>query len=353
MLERYLDYGYFPTPPLYYLSIYLLSYLIPVYPYIISAIIVLTISSFLKYLFAFKYLKEGIETSSRRILLIGVLSFSLMFAAPVIIPFINNEFLYVGKFTSTIWHNSTTIFVIPFCIWLFIDSLHYIKKPGGWLFWKLLILSVIILVAKPSFLFAFVVVFPIICLYKFGWNRNWFLYSIFLSGTILICLVIEKNIIYQNNPLDKLWYEGKSSKIIIAPFKVWLIYAKHPLLNILTSFLFLISFLFLKFRKAVTDIDILYSFSLLIISLIIFFTFAESGPRFTDANFYWQIPCSLFLANLVVLKKVVVPYLFKSDCKLKIKNISFTDKFLLFFYSLHVLSGVYYTLRIIVERNYY
>jgi hypothetical protein len=281
------------------------------------------------------------------------MAFSLMFISPIIIPFINDQHFYVGKFTSTVWHNSTTIFVFPFCIWLFVESINYLNKPGNLSFGKLLFLSLLIILSKPSFLFAFAVAFPMICMARFGWNKKWFLFTVLLSVIIVVCLMVEKNIIYQNKVLDKLIYKGETSHIVIAPFEVWMRFAFHPLIYFVTSFLFIVSFILIKFSKIKNDLEIVYSFLLLVISLFIYFMLAESGPRFFHSNFYWQIPISMLIINMVMLKKLFIPYTRSLSKKITLKMFSLQDKLLLLIYSLHFISGVCYTIRILIEKTYY
>ena len=352
IFEEYLKHGYFPIPPLYYLTIYLVSLVIPVYPLILASIFVLAVFSLLKFIAVRNYLKQGLPHLPN--LFVSFFVFTLMFLGPVIIPFFNNQFLSVGKFSSTIWHNSTTIFVFPFCIWLFIVSLTYLKKPGLNVSAKLIFISLIIILAKPSFLFSFVIAFPLICLLKFKFKK-WFFFSLLLSLIIVVALAIEQRILYNNNPLDKLWYQGEPSKIIIAPFKVWLVFAKYPIVNILSSFLFVIGFIILKFKFIKHNLEIIYALSLLCISLIIYFTLAESGPRFMDGNFYWQIPVSLLIVYMVMIKYIFTSKgndVFKSRF-LKIRSILFKEKILILLYSIQFLSGIYYAFRLILSKNFY
>jgi hypothetical protein len=350
ILEIYLQYGYFPIPPLYYFTIYITGFLMPLYPLIMASIVVLTLFSFLKYYIVQRYLKH--ELIFLPTLFVGFLSFSLMCLGPLVIPFFNNQFLSAGKFSSTVWHNSTTIFVFPFCIWLFIKSLLYLKTPSQNLWIKILIVSVIIILSKPSFLFSFLIVFPVVCLYKFKWTK-WFYYSALLSLIILLLIIAEQRILYHYNPLDRLWYHGETSKIIIAPFKVWLVFAKHPIFNLFSSFLFIIGFILLKYQLVKRDIEILFALSLLFISLLIYFTLAESGPRVNDGNFYWQIPISLLIVYMLLIKKIFSSYKFLNSKYISISTILFTDKILLLFYSFQFLSGIYYAFRLIHSRNFY
>jgi hypothetical protein len=277
-----------------------------------------------------------------------------MFVAPLFLYFFEGGVMYMGKFTSTIWHNSTTIFVLPISLWLYIESLKYLKSPGGLLLLKMAGIALVILLSKPSFLFAFVVVFPLICLFQFGLTQKYFWYTLILSASILLALLLQKNIIYQNAALlDKFLYNSETSKVIIAPFQVWLLWTKYPIINFFSSFLFLLSFVLLKFRHLKRDIEIGYALALLVVSLIIFFTLAESGPRFSHGNFYWQIPITLLIINMVFLKKLLTPYFEEKINIALIKKFSTVDKIILLVFASQFLSGLLYTLKIIFTKNYY
>src|SRR6185437_8684315 len=236
ILSEYLNNGSFPNPPLYYFSIYLLNILFE-NNFIYASVIILSFASILKFYLVKFYL--GKNEFSIKLGKQDFLAFTIMFLSPIFIFFIDNSTWYLGKFTSTIWHNSTIIFVFPFCIWLFLESLKYLKKPGVFSLLKMLIISVLIILAKPSFLFAFIVAFPFICMYEFGLFNKWFYYVAFICLLILCALFFQKNLIYHNSELDKLIYNDEKSKIIIAPFKVWLAWSKYPISNFLTSFVFI------------------------------------------------------------------------------------------------------------------
>lgn len=352
ILEIYLDQGSFPFPPLYYFSIYVMGFILYGSGYIIPAILVLSAATIIKYVIVKKYM--GKDAEGINLLMVDAITFSLMFVAPLFLYFFEGSVMYLGKFTSTIWHNSTTIFVLPISLWLFIESLKYLKRPSGLLVLKMAGIAMVILLSKPSFLFAFIVAFPLICLFKFGFTQKYFWYTVLLSSGILLALLVQKNIIYQNAALlDKFLYKSEPSKVIIAPFQVWLLWTKYPIVNFLSSFLFLLSFALLKFRQFKRDIEIGYAVALLLVSLTIFFTIAESGPRFFHGNFYWQIPISLLIVHMVFLKKLLIPY-FKEKVNISlIKKISSADKIILLFFASQLFSGLLYTLKIILTKNYY
>lgn len=351
ILNKYLRLGYFPNPPLYYFCIYLVDFIVVVnFHFVVSSILVLSIFSALKFNLVKKYFLKDVINSN--ISVIESVTFSLMFCSPIYIYFLDGNVAYMGKFTSTIWHNSTIIFVFPICIWLFLQSLNFLNDPSKTLAIKLIGISILILLSKPSFLFAFIIVFPIISLYKFGRKNMWFIISVIVCTILFILLIVQKNVIYQNGNLDRLVYGGAISQVIIAPFKVWLSWAQHPFMNILTSFLFVLSFIILKFHTYKKDLEILYALGLLLVSLSIFFIFAESGPRFNHGNFYWQIPITFLIVNMVLIKNIFLPFLKEHINWLTLRKVSTPNKWILFFYSLHFISGIYYMVRILLEKSY-
>lgn len=351
ILKIFLNNGSFPNPPLYYLCVYALSLFIPNNPFVVSSLLVLVIISIVKYLVVANYFER--KTSERNFLLVSGIAFTLMFTSPIFLFYFDGDFLYLGKFTSSIWHNSTTIFVFPFCIWLYIVSLRYLENPSNKALIQLFGITILIQLAKPSFLFSFVIVFPLASFYKFGWLKKWSWSAVVVCILIFASLILQKYLIYQQDSLlDKLVYGGKSSNIIIAPFQVWLSYAKNPLWALLSSFVFLLSYIVLNFRRFIHDLELLYCFLLLAISLVIFFILAESGPRFLHANFYWQIPIAILIMNMTVLSKIIFPYINKSESRFSFKKLFFKDKVVLSFYLLHFISGIYYVGNILLNKSY-
>ena len=82
---------------------------------------------------------------------------------------------FLGKVSPNIWHNSTTIFLMPFAILLFWKSYQVLsgtQKENTLLISMLVILNVFI---KPSFFFVYVSVFPILLLFQFGISRSFFI----------------------------------------------------------------------------------------------------------------------------------------------------------------------------------
>ncbi len=88
-----------------------------------------------------------------------------------------------------------------------------------------------------------------------------------------------------------------------------------------------------------------YTFLSFVVSVLIFFFISESGPRASHGNFYWQIViCTwfcFFIALLSLLKD------FKTTGK-TFKNVALASVF-----SVHVIIGIIYFVRIVVTGVYY
>jgi len=349
ILETYLLNGHFPDTPLYYLAIYVIHFLFFSSSFINATIIILSVSCIIKYILVRRFL----QTSNPNIADNSFFPFSLMFLSPLFIYYLDGNNWYLGKFTSSIWHNSTTIFVFPICIWLFMESLEYLKKPALKKMVKLLGISILILLAKPSFLFAFIIAFPLICFVKFGFLNKYFLFAGASVVLILLCLFLQKQLIYTStNSLDKLIYGAKESHVIVAPFRVWLLWTNHPALSIFSSFAFVFSFIILKYKVYKSDIEVWYSIMLLVVSLFVFFLFAESGPRLYHGNFYWQIPVSMLIINMVFVKKILSGSSVNNFSGLSLWALFRCNKIICSLYLLQFISGLCYLSHILITKSY-
>ena len=202
-------------------------------------------------------------------------------------------------------------------------------------------------------MFAFIIAFPLICIYIFGWLNKWFYYAVIICVIVLLVLAMQKKFIYQDDILTNVIYNGKVSEVIVAPFQVWLTWAKHPFSNIITSFAFLFCFILVKFFYYKKDIEVIYSLMLLVISLLVFFLLAESGPRFKHGNFYWQIPISLLIVNMVFIKKILFFPFKESSLILSLRRLFIQNKLIMLFYSMQFISGIVYLVNIVVKKNYF
>jgi len=78
---------------------------------------------------------------------------------------------------------------------------------------------------------------------------------------------------------------------------------------------------------------------------LIFFFISESGPRAAHGNFYWQIVITTWLSFFVALLALL------KDLKMEGKTLK--NILLLSVFSIHVLMGLIYFVRLLVTGYYY
>ncbi|MBC6367509.1 hypothetical protein [Algoriphagus sp. AK58] len=300
LLLDYLKEGYFPSPPGYYGAIFLLDKLIWYkYPLVLSALLILTASFWWKYHLSFTWIQESLQLKKN---LTFFLTLSLLFLSPIFIPSIDGSYWYLGKFTPTIWHNSTLIAVFPFCILLVRETLDWLENPQRKKLINLLALSVLIMLIKPSFLFCYIPAFPIYAWLQNPREKKRLFTSLGLSGIVLFLLFLEKKWIFDLDPMiAKMYSPEERSDVVINPFRVHLHFSKEPFFDFLTSFPTTSVFLAFWGKKAFRSRFFGFSFLLLGFALAVYLILAETGFRELHGNFYWQIPVALFLHYLSML----------------------------------------------------
>lgn len=345
LLELHLQNGKFPVPPLYYSGLYLLKQIFFT-NYKVNTVLLLSLSVLWKFELSLKYISNYTQLKKSDLNVVLVLV-GLMFFFPVYLPGIDGSKLYLGKFTPNIWHNSTAIFAFPFSLLLFFRSIKYIERPNRKDLTLLFLLSFLILMSKPSFLFAFIPVFPVMYILRKK------VIDVHLFNLSILCLIMTSALvvmawwIYKNGQLDILLYGGEKTEVLFAPFEVWLNWTNVPHLDLMTSFLFLMLYIGFNYRRLLKDWYFGYSLLLLIVVVFVFWGFAESGERFAHGNFYWQVPVCVFLVYLVVVKDWLGMVTVKRSIKETIRALNTRNRILLYAFSLHVASGGVYLFKLL------
>lgn len=340
LLRDYLAAGSFPIPPGYYFMIYLVDLVIRVkYTFVASSAIVLTFFQWWKFSLVYSSIeRNGLGLNPRFLFL---LAFSFLFLSPIYLPVIDGPFWYLGKFTQTIWHNSTLICVFPFCLLL-------VRKTFGWFksgklrdLGVMFLFSFVIVLIKPSFLFCYIPALPIfIFIRDRGFSRTLF-NAIGLVLVLFVVLLVEKHLIFTWDPvLDSLYTPLEKSQVVINPLKVWMELSQEPVFDFLSSFPLLFGFLILWRKRAFESRLFGFSLLLLFFALLVYLLLAETGFREFHANFYWQIPIALFLCHLAIVHCVLGDFLAKR------KKMEGKYWVILSIYLIQVAFGIGYWLRI-------
>lgn len=342
ILVEYLERGFFPIPPGYYFLIYLVDKLIHFkYDFVMGSILVLAFFTWWKFRILVRWFNQ--KTTLKTSILLGL---GFVFIVPLVFPPIDKGFWYLGKFTPTIWHNSTSIAAIPFSLLLFLKAIDWLKKDQISGTWVIQILAVAVLFIKPSFLFCFIPVFPVFSFLAKGVRSPFFKSSLLISFSLLALIWVEKYLIYSFDPIVVQDYTSlEQPQIKIQPFKIWLHYAFEPIWDFISSFLLSLVFFVFWGKQAFKKVDFSFSFALLIVALLIFFLFSETGFRQWHANFYWQIPITL-LIHQVLMTKFVLELPKNPNGKLELSRVLFWIVLIA-----QIACGISYWARIFVERT--
>jgi len=271
------------------------------------------------------------------------LSLLFVFAIPIPSYFSDDCFMYIGNYVPNVWHNSTIIFLFPFALLLFELSYKQLVAFNVKRNWWILLLVTLNLFIKPSYFFVFVCAYPLLLLIKYNFNKK-FWYSILPLIVGLFFLAVEYWVIYKVGiKTDK-----EASSVIFMPFY------KNPEfgdnlslipISLLFSMLFPILYSVFNFSRLRKTLLFWYCLISFVISVLVFFFISESGPRASHGNFYWQIVICAWICFFVALVSLLKD--FKTEGK-TLKNIS-----LLIIFSLHLLMGIFYFIRILTTGGYY
>ncbi len=320
---------------LYYLTIAVITFFQPDLIFLqISAIIVLTASVVYKYSLSLSFLQND-NLNHDQNSLNQYAWFALFLSIASNFPVNLSATWYLGQFPPNLWHNSTTIFLMPFALLLFFDALKYLKQPSGRLILKMSIWVIIGALIKPSFLFPFLPVFFLLLVFSFRFSVN------FLRGLIPLffgALGIAWVGIY--NFITNTYNEGGG--VEIAPFKVWSNWSEFIPLSILASLLFPIALSILNWNDLKDKIAFRFAWLLMIVSMLVYSLFAEKGSNWivVASNFSWQLIVSNFILFLTCLKEA----LSINESKL-IFGFAVKKVLLLIFYA-HVAMGILYLIKI-------
>lgn len=343
----YSERGKVPFPPLYYLSFSGLSLLIPGRNSLeIGLLLLMLLSIGVKFWLTFEFLSASTNQNSH----LDWLPLGLMFFFPIYLFGWEGSQLYLGKISPTIWHNGSSIFVFPFCFLLFQSTLRWLDRGKKIEILKIIVISFFILLIKPNYLFCFIPSLPIFLLIQRS-SKSRFLHSIFISTVLFILVMLSKYVIYDLNDVSSIFYNFHSKdKVILSPFLVWNHFAESPVLDMLSSFVFVICAFLFFWKNLIQVPEVVFSSLNLGIGILIYLLFAESGPSWIDGNFFWQLPITLFIVLLTILKKLVRMYQASHD---NLNGVSWKYGICLATFVLHVASGVYYIAHLIWTGSYF
>lgn len=249
--------------------------------------------------------------------------------------------VYLGVGTPNPWHNPTSIFAKPFCILVFLGVIEWLGSAdrsrrrtaalaiAG-------ISGVFAMWAKPSFLISFLPTIGVYCLWMAASGRMAFRNLVVLCMSLLPALV----------PLiliQKMMYgaEGADSVVVVDFGGVWGLYSKNILVSIALAAAFPLYVAATSFRSLKAAMHLaLVNFA---VSSLVFYSLAEQGPRYADANFSWS-----YLFGLYFLFFAACDHYFFVEKRRGLLRVFGWGLLVL-----HLVSGIVYFCRIYVGESYY
>lgn len=328
-----------PDSPLFYGAAYLCAFGSSKLSRILTAMaIVLGASVAARFYFSQRILEPLAGDKLKRPLLSAIAAIGLQFLFCLPIP---NEYWFASQFAPNLWHNSTWLFMMPFVVLLFNQSLLFLESGATSNLKSITLLVLANIASKPSFFFCFAAAFPLLTLFRKPADLNAIATAMFSVLTGLAALAIYY------------WYlfvytvsTGSSDSAIgIAPFHVWSTWTHNIPLSFCNSLQLPLA-IFLSYpRKVASDLACRYSLLLLLAGIALYAFLEETGSRMLDGNFWWQLPATNYLLHLSTLAVFI---------RLKEDNSwSIRDYAIAFIFIAGVISGAIYLARIVTTGQYY
>ncbi|MDO6444986.1 hypothetical protein Q4493_04275 [Colwellia sp. 1_MG-2023] len=330
-----------PANFLYYLTVYFFSFFeTNIDNLLFSSIFTLTIALTAKFILTrkiFQYYNQNnkeIRKNSYVFILLPSILLLFVFSLPA-------SNYYLGQIPPNVWHNSTTILVMPFSLALFFLSYLQLIKPSNKRISTLVILCLLNILIKPSYFFVFAMVFPLLLLKTFKFNnamwRN--LIPVFIGTlTTLILYYLIYSLSYGNQYADK-------ASIIIKPFSVWSYFTPNILYSLVASLVFPIIYIGFYWRDVFKNLLLQYATISYLVAISLTALLSETGAREYHGNFFWQSTICSYILFLVTTLLFVEKVAFSGLKPLK-------NKVILGAFLLHFLAGIAYLIKIFNTHNY-
>lgn len=288
--------GRHPVPAafLYYLVVYIFALFQTKAIFLqVSTVFVLSSSMVAKYLVTKHVLTGYLDKAmpgndAKSMIALFSLALLIVFSLPT-------NTISLGQIPPNIWHNSTTIFLMPFALLLFWVSYRNLLEPTMRGYVMITVLSVLNVLIKPSFFIVYLAVYPLLLLKLYGFKREFWLglVPIILVSVLLLAVYYFT---YESS------YDGTKqgdAGVVIKPFWVWSKYSSNIAVSLVASLVFPITYMVIYFRDLLRSLFLQYALTGFVVAIVIAALFTETGTREFHGNFFWQsIVCNyiLFLA---------------------------------------------------------
>ncbi|WP_338767969.1 hypothetical protein WAF17_06800 [Bernardetia sp. ABR2-2B] len=258
-------------------------------------------------------------------------------------------YFYLAELMPNTWHNSTTIFMLPFSTLLFYLAYKkiFLEKENYTKYINLL--AIVCFFIKPNFTLCFSPIYFLCIAYKYRLNRE-FWYA--LPAVIVPLLLLATQSLHLfSNELGGQYAQKNNGGITIALFQGW--NAQMRATDFVTYFKFLFAFLGIYtfpiiygiVYKKYSKLQLLSLFFVLTaLSILILFAEIANGDYNRDGNFLWQVVMCNYIMMLVFLTHFLK--------KIFSRQIETKDIVVGAIFFAHFVSGFLYIMYIIINKAY-
>jgi len=276
----------FPANPLYCLTIYAIAFFNTGTEHLyIASVLILSLGVTAKFIISQKFAVHYYRNIPRRNIpsdaVIALLCALLLFAFSIPSTILSKGTFYLGQIPPNVWHNSTTIFLMPFALLLFWFSYEQLVKPttaNNLLITLFCVLNVLI---KPSFYFVFSLSYPLMLISRFGLRKElWLNLLPVVTGSAL--LAAEYYLMYVLG-FD---LSNEKSGIAISLLSAWSHYSPNIAISLIASTFFPLVYLCFYWKDLFQKLVLQYAMLSFLIAIVIASVFIETGPRTFHFNFF-------------------------------------------------------------------
>jgi hypothetical protein len=208
--------------------------------------------------------------------------------------------------------------------------------------WKLYFWVLMNALIKPSFLFCFLAVFPLMLLFRHGVSSAFFrkLPIVFFA---FFCIVAQYILIFY---MQDYFQVSEDSGIKFDPFNVWDAMSENKLISLLVSVAYPLAFAATYLRDLKKDRLYIYSFMLFVVALLIFIVLSETGSREFHGNFIWQVIICNYIWFLITMISHLKILLLR-------KALMWYDYIVLAVFTSHFIAGLLYLYKFSALRDFH
>ncbi|MFC2085343.1 hypothetical protein ACFLS9_09815 [Bacteroidota bacterium] len=330
---------------LYFLTVYIFSLFQNDTDFLLlSSAIVLSLAVTAKYIITNKILHCYLSINETNNLINRlIILFSILLLFVFSLPTSSNPWgkYFLGQIPPNVWHNSTTIFLMPFALILFWLSYLQLLKPKKSRVFLILLFCALNVFIKPSFFFVFSIAYPLLLFKNFRLKKNFWVNIIpVIIGFFLLLTVYF--LIYKLNHVSA---NPRESGVTISLFTVWSHRTPYIHLSLLASLIFPLVYIMVYPREIRKNLLLQYSTLGYLIAIIIKSVFSETGSRQFHGNFGWQCVIASYILFLVI-SSLTINNLLKTGLKYW-RNI-----ILLIAFCVHAISGIIYIIKMFVSGTF-